>query len=150
MKPTLYTLIAYVPGVEGWHDRCGDYHQGQESELTIRYFTDKESAGDFYGQAKFNDDDTEITILINGMNPDEYHDFLTEEDQKDLAWEEEEIRDLGYKKYDELKEAKRLQEEATKLKQQQEAEAKKQKEKERIEQAERAQLAQLMAKYGQQ
>lgn len=149
MKPTLYTLISYIPGEEGWHDRCGDYHRGQDSELSIRYFTDKESAGEFYGQTKFQNDDAEITILINGMNPDEYHDFITEEEQQNLSFEEEEIRDLGYKKYNDLKEAKRLQDEAAKLKKQQEEELKRQKEKDRLEQSERAQLAQLMAKYGQ-
>lgn len=150
MKPTLYTIIAYVPDQQGFIDRCGDFNTGEPSELTISYFIDKNLVSECYGQAKFQNYDTEITILINGMNPDEYHDFLNDEEKKDLACEVEEIENLGYKKYEELKEEKRLKDEAAQLKKQQEAEAKRRKEKEQLEQAERTQLAQLIAKYGQQ
>lgn len=118
MTKTIYTLISYVPGEDGWHDRCGDYHRGKDSELKIQYFQEVESAGEAMGQSRFEEEDTEFTILINGINEDNYEDFLSKEEAE------------------------------AKLKKEQEEALKKQKEKERIEQAERAQLAQLQAKYG--
>lgn len=149
MKPTIYTVITYIPGEEGWHDRCGDYHRGQESELKIQYFTDKNEAGEACGVAQFDNSEAEIKVLINGMSPDEYHDFLTEEEQDDLSWDVDEIFDIGHKKYEALKEIARKQAEEAKLKKEQEEALKKQKERERVEKMEREQLAQLMAKYNQ-
>lgn len=147
MKQTIYTLIAYIPGEEGWHDRCGDYHSGKESEIKIQYFTDIQSAGEFMGKSRFEDDDTDFTVLINGLNEDESHEFLSSEEQKELEYVSEQIRDISYEKYEELKKIKLQKEEELKIKKAQEESFKKQREKERIEQIERAQLAQLQAKY---
>lgn len=148
MKQTIYTVIAYVVGEEGYRDRCGDYINGKESELKTSYFTDVESAGIYMGQTQFNDTDTEFTILVNGLNEDEYHDFLNEEEQKELENVSQEIRDYCSVKYEQLKAIKLEQEAAAKLKKAEEAQLIGRREKERLEQAERAQLAQLQAKYG--
>lgn len=148
MKQTIYTVIAYVAGEEGYRDRCGDYISGKESEMKAHYFTDIETAGVFMGETQFNDTDTEFTILVNGLNEDEYHDFLSNDEQFDLEEVSQKIRDISKVKFDELKAIKLAQEEAAKLKKAQEAEFIGRTEKERLEQAERAQLAQLQAKYG--
>jgi hypothetical protein len=148
MKQNIYTLITYIPGEEGWHDRCGDYNSGKESELKIQYFTDTKSAGDAMGENKFNNEDTEFTILINGLNEDEYHDFLSKEELLYIDEESDLIRDISDKKYEELKKIQIQKDTAIKLKKEQEDSLKKQKERERFEQIERAQLAQLQAKYG--
>ena len=148
MTKTIYTLISYVPGEDGWHDRCGDYHRGKDSELKIQYFQDVESAGEAMGQSRFEEEDTEFTILINGINEDNYEDFLSKEEGEDLYYTSDKIRDISYEKYEQLKKVKAQKEAEAKLKKEQEEALKKQKEKEHIEQAERAQLAQLQAKYG--
>lgn len=147
MKQTIYTLIAYIPGEEGWHDRCGDYHSGKDSSMKIQYFTDIQSAGEFMGQSKFDDNDTDFTVLINGLNEDESHEFLSNEEQKELEDVSEQIRDISYKKYEELQKTKLQKEEEIKIKKAQEEFLKQQKAQEQIEQIERAQLAQLQAKY---
>lgn len=149
MKPTIYTVITYIAGEEGWHDRCGDYHSGKESELKIQYFTDKNEAGEACGISQFENSDAEIKVLIDGMSPDECHDFLTTEEQEDLSWEVDDIFVIGHKKHEQLQEVARKQAEEVKLKKEQEEALKKQKEIERIEKIEREQLAQLMAKYKQ-
>lgn len=149
MKPTIYTVITYIPGEQGYHDRCGDYHSGEESELKLEYFTDKNEAGQACGVAQFENSEAEIKVLINGMSADQYHEFLTKEEQEDLEWEVDEIFSIGHKKYEELQLIARKKAEEAKMKKEQEESLKKQKEIERIEKMEREQLAQLMAKYQQ-
>lgn len=148
MKQTIYTVIAYTEGSEGWHDRCGDYNSGTESTLNIQYFKDVVSAGQFMGEAKFADNDTEFTVLVNGLNEDQEHDFLSVEEQKEIENVCEEMRGISYVKIEELKKIKLQKDEEAKLKKAQEVEFISRREKERKEQAERAQLAQLKAKYG--
>lgn len=148
MSKTIYTLISYTPGEDGWHDRCGDYHSGKDSELKVQYFSDIESAGEAMGQNRFENEDTEFTILINGIDEDNYEDFLSKEEGEELYYTSDKIRDISHEKFDQLKKAKAQKEAEAKLKKEQEEALKKQKEKERIENAERAQLAQLQAKYG--
>jgi hypothetical protein len=140
MKQTIYTLISYIPGEEGGRDRCGDYYSGKESNLKVQSFMDQQSIGEAMAYAKFEDDDTEFTILVNG--------FLTEDDQWELEKTCSDIRDLSYRKLEELQQIKLQQLADAKLKKEQQAALALKQQQERIEQAERAQLAQLQAKYG--
>jgi hypothetical protein len=148
MKQTIYTLISYIPGEEGGRDRCGDYYSGKESNLKVQSFMDQQSIGEAMAYAKFEDDDTEFTILVNGLNEDESYDFLTEDDQWELEKTCSDIRDLSYRKLEELQQIKLQQLADAKLKKEQQAALALKQQQERIEQAERAQLAQLQAKYG--
>lgn len=148
MNQTIYTVIVYTPGEQGYHERCGDYHYGKDSDMKTHSFIDLQSTGVFMGETKFNNNDVELTILVNGLNEDEYNDFLTNDEQFDLEKVCEQIRDISKIKFDELTAIKLAQDEADKLKKSQEMEFIGRREKERLEQAERAQLAQLQAKYG--
>lgn len=147
MKKTIYTLIAYLPDVAGWHDRSGDYHYGKESEIKIQYFTDIQNAGESMGEMKFINEDFEFTLLVNGLNEDEQHEFLSVVEQQEMEEVCQQIRDISYTKVKLLKEIKHQQEEAEKLRKEQEAELMKKRELARIEQREREQLAQLQEKY---
>ncbi len=146
---TIYTLISHTPGEEGWYDRCGDYQPGKESELEIHYFTEKKQAGEALGDAQFNNQEGENTLLINGINPDDWHYILSEEEGKKLEDEFFEIDQIAFNKRQELEAERKKRIEEEKLRKQQEEERKKLQEKLRIEAAEKAELAKLLAKYGQ-
>jgi hypothetical protein len=148
----LYTLINYIPGEEGWYDRCGDRQGGRESELNMSYYTEdeKDDLARDYGYAKFNNPDGEIKLLINGHNADEPHDSLTKEEQDELESETYHIQALADEHYDKLKAAKEKREAEEKQKKLQEQEEQRLREQRRKEDAEKAELARLMSKYGKQ
>lgn len=145
---TIYTLISYTPGEEGWHDRCGDYHSGKESEFNIHYFNDPKEASSALGYAQFNNSEGENRLLINGLDPDDWGCILSDEEGKKLEEEFFEIDNIAFAKRQELEAESKKRIEEAKLKKQQEEEQKRLKEKLRVESIERAELAKLMAKYG--
>lgn len=147
MKQTIYTVIVYTEGSEGWHDRCGDYKSGTKSTLNIQYFTDIASAGQFVGEAKFADNDTEFTVLVNGLNEDQEHDFLSKEEQKEIENVCDEIRNISVMTIGKLNKVKLQKDEEARLKKAQEIEALLKRDETLKEQIERAQLAKLQAKY---
>lgn len=147
MKLPIYTIISYIAGEQGWHDRCGDYQKGRDSFMTIQYFTDIRLAGQTMGEAKFSDPDTEFTILVNGLNEDQYYGFLSDEDKNYIEDSSEQIREVCDEKISELQSIKLQKDIEEKLRKEQAKLIMAQKEKDRIEQAERMQLAQLQAKY---
>ncbi len=145
---TIYTVISYTPGEEGWHDRCGDYHVGKESEFNIHYFNDPKEAGSALGYAHFNNSQGENRLLINGLDPDDWGCILSDEEGKKLEEQFYEIDQIAFSKRQELEAESKKRIEEAKLKKQQEEEQRKLKEKLRVESIERAELAKLMAKYG--
>lgn len=106
-----------------------------------------QSIGETMGRTTFNESDTEFTILINGLNEDQYHDFLSDEDQKILDEDCQKIRDISYATNEILKKEKLQKDEEEKLKKAQEAEFIGRRKKERLEKLEREQLGILQAKY---
>ncbi len=148
MDNTIYTLISYTPGEEGWHDRCGDYHNGKESELNIHYFNDPKEAGSALGYAQFNKSQGENRLLINGLDPDDWGCILSDEEGKKLEEEFFEIDQIAFNKRQELEETRKQRINEEKLRKQQEEDIKKLQEKLRIEATEKAELAKLLAKYG--
>ncbi len=148
MNKTIYTLITYTPGESGWYDRCGDWISGRDSELEIHYFNDKQEVGEALGYAQFNNSEGENTLLINGLNPNDCNCILPENEAKKLEDEFFEIDQVAFNKRQELEESKKKRIEEEKLRKQQEEDRKKLQEKLRIEAAEKAELAKLLAKYG--
>ena len=148
MEKTIYTVIAYTEGSEGWHDRCGDYNNGTKSTLNIQYFKDFASAGQFMGETKFSNSDTEFTVLINGLDEDREPYFLSIEEQKEIENVCDEIRNISAITIGQLNKVKLQEDEKAKLKKAQETETLLKREETLKEQIERAQLAKLQAKYG--
>ena len=144
---TIYTLINYVPSEDGWHDRCGDYHKGKESLLKISYFTDKFDIGQALAQAEFKNSNSENSVLINGVNPEDYLDILSVEEQNELGYELDEIYNISYKQIEILKEVKFKEDEALRIKKEQELKNRQEQERLQIEDTERKYLAQLLHKY---
>jgi hypothetical protein len=146
---TLYTLIVYTPGEQGWHDRCGDYHTGQDSNLEIRHFSDMERNDlvQHYGYSMFTNSDAEITLLINGHNANDLHDSLSNEDQDKLISHASDIETLATEIYAKLKAEKEKKDKEIAERKLQDQEAFRLREKQRQEDAEKAELARLMAKY---
>lgn len=146
---TLYTLIVYTPGEEGWHDRCGDFHSGKELELEIKYFTEeeKDNLAREFGYAKFYKSDSEIKLLINGHDPYEPHDALNQEEQNTLISNIDHIEALADKYLDKFKVEKERKDEQAKLIKQQKEEFERLQAKKRLEDTEKAELARLMSKY---
>lgn len=145
---TIYTLITYTEGEQGWHDRCGDYHSGKDSEFQIHYFNDPKEAGEALGYAQFNNGSGENTLLINGLNPDDWHCILSDEDGQKLEEQFFDIDQIAFAKRQELEAESKKRIEEAKLKKQQEENLRQLQEKARIEKSEREQLAKLMSKYG--
>lgn len=150
MTDTIYTLISYIPGEQGYKNRWGDFEQGKDSELRVNYYLDKKIIGEAIAQAQFNDSDIEVTVLINGKNPDEYHDFISKEDQDNLTKELNEINDIAYEKNQELMANHKKKMEEERLKKIENEKLKKKEQEKKIEAEERAQLAKLTAKYNKQ
>ena len=150
----IYTLITYVPGEDGWHDRCGDYHHGKDSEFEKRYFNDKDEAANALGYAYFNNDsnDNGVTFLINGVelypNECECEDILSEQEFLLFKNEFEEIDTIAFNLRQKLSSEKLKREEDAKLKKQAEEALRQKKERDRIESQEREQLNKLLNKYG--
>ncbi len=146
----LYTLIIYTPSQEGWHDRCGDYHKGEDSELDMTYYTEDEmdELVKKYGHAKFYNPDAEIKLLINGHDAYNSHPSLTKEEQEDLALEADRIENLATEHYYKYKAAKEQKDAEDKQRKLQEQEMMKIREQKRKEDAEKAELVRLQAKYG--
>jgi len=146
----IYTLIVYTPGEQGWNDRYGDCHDGKESNLEIRYFTDSEQDDliQYYGYEKFNNPDAEFTLLINGHNANEPHDSLNKQEQDELFFQCSNIEDLADKIYRELIAKKEQKDKEIAQRKLQEQEEIRLREKKKQEDAEKAELERLMAKYG--
>jgi hypothetical protein len=151
MKQTIYTLISYIPGEECWFNRCGDHHNGEESALNIQYFTDKKSTGEAMAQAKLDNEKNEFTILVNGLNEDISHIFLSEEEQSSIEYDSSYIKDIADFRFSDLQEIKLNKEEQDRIekkqKEKKEQDLRQQKDLESLEQEELAQLAKLQAKY---
>ena len=151
-QPTIYTLISYTEGSEGWHDRCGDYITGTPSNLDIQYFNDINALADFIGKAKaYNNNDTEFTLLINGIDVNHAinnDDFLTQYCIDFINQEDAKIYDLAENYRTKYTQEKKQKEEKEKLLQLQKDELAKQQRQKQAEQKERAELAKLIAKYG--
>jgi hypothetical protein len=154
MTQNIYTLITYIAGEEGWHDRCGDYHSGKESELEKQYFNDKNEAANAFGRSLFlnNQNDNSVTFLINGIEtyPCDYEcvDLISKEELEKLTLEYEEIDDLSLKVTEQLRLEKIKQDEISKMQKEAQEALRKKKEREYIENQERAELVKLMTKYG--
>lgn len=148
MKHTIYTLISYTPGESGWHDRCGDWISGKDSELQIHYFNDAKEAGKALGYAHFNNWEGENTLLINGIDPDDCDCIISEEEAKKLEEHYSEILDIASDTRSLLEEEKKKRLAEQELKRKQEEEQKKLEQQLRIEAKEKAELAKLLAKYG--
>lgn len=146
---TIYTLISYKPGEQGWHDRCGDYHSGEDSECSIHYFNDPKEAGEALGKAQFNNNDGENTLLINGLNPDDWYSVLSDEEGKELEDSFFEIDQISFNHRQKLQEEAQRKIEEEKQRKIQAENLKKRQEQTRIENQERAQLAELLKKYKQ-
>ncbi len=144
----IYTLISYTPGDEGWHDRCGDYHPGKDSSLEIRYFTNVQDAASAFAVSQFQNKDAEHRLLINGMSPDDWQGILSEEEGKALEDAFFAIDTIATTQKETLEAEKNKQLEALRIQKQQEEARKKLEQTLRLERAERAQLAELMSKYG--
>lgn len=76
----VYTLIQYKEGEQGWHDRCGDYHQGEDSQNEHSLFTDPILVAEQLGIAQYNNFGGENILLINGIDPNNSYDVLTDEE----------------------------------------------------------------------
>jgi len=146
---TIYTLISYKPGEQGWHDRCGDYHRGEDSECTIHYFNDPKQAGEALGQAQFNNSDGENTLLINGLNPDDWYCILSDEEVKELENAFFDIDQIAFNYRQKLQEEAQRKIEEEKQRKIQAENLKKRQEQTRIENQERVLLAELLKKYQQ-
>ena len=146
---TLYTLIVYTPGEQGWTDRYGDCHDGKDSDLQIRHFneTERNDLVQYYGYEKFNNPDAEIKLLINGHDANDLHDSLSDEEQQKLISHSDSIEALANEIYAKLKTEKEQREKEAAQRKLQEQEAIRLREKKRQEDAEKAELARLMAKY---
>lgn len=146
---TLYTLIVYTPGEQGWTDRYGDNHHGKDSDLQIRYFneTERNELIHSYGYEKFNNPDAEIKLLINGHDANDLHDSLTDEEEKKLTLHLDSLEALAHEVYAKLKANKEQKDKEAAERKLQEQEAIRLREKKRQEDAEKAELARLMAKY---
>lgn len=143
----IYTLIAYKPGESGWHDRCGDYHSGNDSELNIHYFNEAKNAGKWWARSQFEDSNREHTLLINGVNPG---DSCTVPDDKISLYDSIyiEIDDFRFQEYETLKKIREEALESEKIKKQKAEEIRQLTLKKEIETKEREQLALLINKYG--
>lgn len=146
---TLYTLIVYTPGEQGWTDRYGDRHDGKDSDLQIKYFneTERNELIQSYGYEKFNNPDAEIKLLINGHDANDLHDSLSDEEEKKLTLHLDSLEALAHEVYAKLKANKEQKDKEAAERKLQEQEAIRLREKKRQEDAEKAELARLMAKY---
>jgi hypothetical protein len=146
---TLYTLIVYTPGEQSWTDRYGDRHDGKDSDLQIRYFneTERNELIQSYGYEKFNNPDAEIKLLINGHDANDFHDSLSDEEEKKLTLHLDSLEALAHEVYAKLKTNKEQKDKEAAARKLQEQEAIRLREKKRQEDSEKAELARLMAKY---
>jgi hypothetical protein len=144
---TIYTLISYKPGDQGYIDRCGDFNRGEESECTIQYFDNPKDASTALGHTQFHNSQGENIFLINGLNPDDCYSILSDEEGKELKNQFFEIDDAAFQYRQKLSEEHQLQLEAAKQKKIQEEQLRKRKEQKILENQERAQLAKLLKKY---
>jgi hypothetical protein len=145
----LYTLIVYTPGSQGWTDRYGDHQDGQDSNLEICHFSDLERSElvQHYGYSMFANSDAEITLLINGHNSNDLHDSLSNKEQDKIISHTSNIESLATEIYAKLKAEKEKKDKEIAERKLQEQEAIKLRENQRQEEAEKAELARLMAKY---
>jgi hypothetical protein len=141
---TTYTLIAYTEGGSGWYDRCGDYNEGDPSELDINYYDDPKECGFMWAYTERQYETTKL--LIDGRDPHGY-DGPFEGDDALIA-----LYDEADRYRDERSTELKAEHDAEKTKQAVTAAAQKAAEEARrraiTEQAERAQLDSLMKKYG--
>lgn len=144
---TIYTLISYQPEEKGYINRCGYLESGTESECTIQYFDNPKDASNALGHAQFYNSQGEITFLINGLNPDNWHLILSEKKGKELENQFFEIDDDAFQYRQNLSKEHQLQLEVEKQKKIQEEQLRKRKEQKILESQERAQLEKLLKKY---
>lgn len=76
---THYTLIAFTQGSDGWHDRCGDYNEGEPSELDITHYTDPKECGFMWAYTERQYETTKL--LIDGRDAFDDSGEGTERDQ---------------------------------------------------------------------
>lgn len=153
-KKTIFTLVVYTPGVEGWHDRCGDYHYGTESSLSMEYFESKEDGsheqeiGKRMGYLMFDNSDAELKLLFNGIEPYDEPFEMGKEIEEQTQMQHDAIMSIAYAERDtRSNDHKRKVEEAKKVKEAEELN-RRLREKHAQETAERAELLRLKAKYG--
>lgn len=156
-KKTILTLVIYTPGEGGYRDRWGDYHEGKESSLNMEYFESKEDnsheeeIGKRMGKLKFENEDVELKLLFNGIEPynepEYFYEDNTEEGDKirgswdyieTVSWEHE-------KKLKSEEEQRKLEEQRIKAAQEV---ARREQEKKAQEERERAEFLRLKAIYG--
>lgn len=147
-----YTLISYLEGESGYHDRCGDYISGEDSEMTIETYhsSQMDELINNYAQLKIKSDEShrEITLLLDGVDTYNFPEGLSDDEEQALTVEREQIENLVYEKYEQLHNEKKQREEIKKQTELQLKLKKERDEKERVKQLELMQLAQLQAKYG--
>ena len=146
----IYTLIVHLPGEQGWHDRCGDYHSGVDSELIIQYYSDLKKLAIDKADYQFKNSSYESTVLINGVNPYDFNDSLislSNEELSNMESQIDEIEDLCSTEVNRLTQIKRQKDEDEKKRKQEETEHLRKLEIERKEAAEKQELSRLLAKY---
>lgn len=150
-----YTLVSHAPDEQGWFDRCGDYHKGKESQISITTFLDKEKAIEALSKAYVDNSQGLNQLLINGVAqyeiPQEWESSEDPQVKKYCVMLEDlhnEIDDKVFYRTRELEEEKKL-----KAQQKIESEklAKLKQEQDQLKQAELAEkelLRSLLAKHG--
>lgn len=151
MANDVFTLITYVESEMSWIDRCGDFQEGESSFHEVISFSDVESVANHWAKQmlKFEKRNCEVTLLING------YDFnsMSKGDVDNELFEKLEsiffdIDNMQFEIYQKLKEEKRKELELAAEKKKQEQELARLRAKKAEEDAERAQLAKLLNKYG--
>lgn len=145
---TIYTLIQYKEGEEGWHDRCGDYHSGKPSDFQISYFTNSEEASKALGKAQFENGSGQNIFLINGIDPSDWYSILDEDEGKKLEELFFDIDNAAFEYRQTLTKEHQQKLEAEKQIKIQEKQLAERNLRKKIEEQERAQLAELLSKYG--
>lgn len=66
-----YTLVSHTPDEQGWFDRCGDYHKGTESSISVTLFLENSQAIEALAQAYVKNPQGLNELLINGVSQNE-------------------------------------------------------------------------------
>lgn len=147
----VFTLIKYTQSEDGWHDRGGQYHKGKDSELKIDYFNSEDELVNKWAQYKLeaasNKREIEVTVLINGVNPEQSDDLLNDEEGYKLLDEFNRLDNLAFDIYLVLAQEKKKKDEELKLLEEKKLQLKIQEEKQAVEEREKQQLKVLLAKY---
>lgn len=147
---TTYTIISYTAGEDGWHDRCGDYHSGTDSQFELRYCTDKQEAANTLARFRLDNPDGENLLLINGVNAEDSSALYAwnSEQAIDLSDQFEEISALAHVEQNRLIKIRQEEAEQERLRIQRIEQERLEKIKKEKETAEKEQLAKLLEKYG--